>query len=90
MLTKENFCLLVNGMKAQYDREREVHNILKKFDIYTEEVHNPLDAAIEKMIKINFPKTFDLIFDYAYPVFEREDIATEDLYNEIIEIEGDC
>jgi len=85
MLDKKNFCLIVDAMKENYDRGNRIYNDLKKYNIYVDKENQPLDVMLEKLIKINFNKwQSDIILNYAYPIEERENISSADLYDELI------
>ena len=85
MLDKKNFCLIVDAMKENYDRWNQIYIYLKKYNIYVDKENQPLDVMLEKLIKINFNKwQSDIILNYAYPIEERENISSADLYDELI------
>lgn len=85
MLDKKNFCLIVDAMKEDYDRGHQIYNDLKKYNIYIDKENQPLNVMLEKLIKMNFNEwQSNIIFDYAYPIEERENISSADLYDELI------
>jgi len=85
MLDKKNFCLIVDAMKKNYDRGNQIYNDLKKYNIYIDKENQPLDVMLEKLIETNFNEwQSDVILNYAYPIKEREDISSADLYDELI------
>ena len=89
MMDKETFCLIVDGMAKQYDKENEIYYLLKKYDIYASIEVQPINSMLEKLIKRNFNETqSQVIFDYVYPIEERDKIkiTPEELYDEIIKI----
>lgn len=86
-MDKETFCLIIDGMAKQYDKENEIYYSLKKYDIYVSIEVQPINSMLEKLIEKNFSETqSQIIFDYTYPVVEREEITPEELYDEIIKI----
>lgn len=87
MLNKENFCLIIDAMKEDYDRGNAIYNDLKKYDIYVDIEKNPLSTMLEKLINSNFNEhQAQIIFDYIYPTFDREDISSAELYDDIIRL----
>ena len=85
MLDKKNFCLIIDAMKEDYDRENKIYNDLKKYNIYIDKENQPLDVMLEKLIKINFNEWQSyIILNYAYPIEERENISSADLYDELV------
>ena len=87
MMDKETFCLVVDGMIKQYDKENEIYYLLKKYDIYVDIEVQPINSMLEKLIEKNFNKIqSQIIFGYTYPIEEREEITPEELYDEIIRI----
>lgn len=90
MLDKKNFCLIVDGMKENYDRGNRIYNDLKKYNIYIDKENQPLDVMLEKLIKMNFNEwQSEVILNYAYPIKERENISSAELYDRITENLGD-
>jgi len=87
MLDKRNFCLIVDAMKENYDKGNAIYNDLKKYDIYIDIEKNPFDTMLEKLINLNFNEhQAQIIMNYAYPVFDREDISSAELYDDIIRL----
>ena len=70
-------------MKENYNRNGSIYNDLSKYNIYINDENNPLVTMTEKIIEYNFNSAeADRIFSYCYD--EKEDITTEELYDEII------
>ncbi len=91
MLDKKNFCLIIDAMKEDYDRGNRIYNDLKKYNIYIDKENQPLDVMLEELIKMNFNEWQSaIILDYTYPIGERENISSADLYDELVGTEGDC
>lgn len=85
MLDKKNFCLIVDGMKEDYDRSHKIYEDLKKYNIYVDKENQPIDIMLEKLIKMNFNDwQSNIILNYAYPIGERENISSAELYDELI------
>jgi len=90
MLDKNNFCLIVDGMKEDFDRSHKIYEDLKKYSIYVDREHEPLDIMLEKLIRTNFNdwQSYEIL-NYAYPIKERENISSAELYDRITENLGD-
>ncbi len=87
MLNKENFCLIIDAMKEDYDRGNAIYNDLKKYDIYVDIEKSPLTTMLDKLINANFNEhQAQIIFDYTYPIFDREEISSAELYDDIIRL----
>ena len=84
-MNKKTFCLLINAMKQQYDRDNAIYEDLKKYGIYVEVEDNILVKLTEDLIDENFPDEWAAgeIFGYVYSG-EVEEETPEELYDRII------
>lgn len=89
MLSKENFCILIDGMAEDYDRNCSMYDALAKFDVYINTENEPLVRMTEKLIEANFNEIqCNIIFSYVYPCLEeREYKNSAELYDAIMKVE---
>lgn len=85
MLDRESFCIILDGMKDEYDRSNKIYDVLKQFDVYVDVEFRPIDLALESLIDLHFNSAESYeILNYAYPIFEREEISSGELYDRIM------
>lgn len=89
MLSKENFCIVVDAMVEDYERDCRIYEALKGFQIYVENENNPLVVMTEKLIESNFNEVqCNMIFNYTYPCLdEREYKNSAELYEAVMKVE---
>ena len=85
MIDKKTFCTLLDAHKEAYDNSIKLYDVLKPFSISFQSNNDPRDIAFENIIKDNFTEweQYDII-SYAFPIGERKNISSEELYDLIM------